>query len=68
MAEAATTIRQNTLSFTWSQMLSSHESGCLGMSALSLGTVVKHFISMRHRNLKNEQLSSACCCQDSFWE
>lgn len=47
MAEAATVLRQNTLSFILSQMLCSHGPGWLGMSAVSLGTVVKHLVNIR---------------------
>lgn len=47
MAEAAATIRQNTLSFIWPQMLSSDGPGWLGMSAVSLGTAVKHLVNTR---------------------
>lgn len=50
MAEAATTVRQNTVSPIWSQMLSSHEPGWLGMSTVSLGSVVKHLEMPDHRN------------------
>lgn len=45
MAGAGATIRQNTLSFIWSQVLTSHGPAWLGMSAVSLGTVVKYLVN-----------------------
>lgn len=42
MAEAATRVRENMLSFIWSQILSSHGPGWLRMAAVSLGTTVKY--------------------------
>jgi len=51
MAEAAASIRQNTLRFIWSQMLSSHGPGWQGTSAVSLGTMVKHLVNTRPQKL-----------------
>lgn len=47
MAEAAATVTENILSFIWSQVLSSHGPGWLGMAAVSLGTVVKYLENTR---------------------